>query len=250
MRIGIAVIVGCLLAFPARGQVAELDSVGVRLQRISLLQDDSAKFALSEEIITYLRKAGYGVYGDMQQVKYLGYKSPPEAEAELFSWSIPLQKGLAFYSYFKFRDRSRDGVIRSIPGEKSLFPAYLIYDFLPFKSGKAMYYILFGWRENPKSNEKVLLVTRFTSQGGIDFSPRLLKRGASVSSKLTFEYGKGMSMTLKPEKGEKRIIFDHLSAGEERLEGLYMFYGPDGTYDALRLKNGMWHYEEDVKVKD
>ncbi len=54
-------------------------------------------------------------------------------------------------------------------------------------------------------------------------------------------------MTLKQNKGGKRIIFDHLVPVGRKYEGRFAFYGPEAFYDALILRGGEWRCEENVE---
>lgn len=74
-----------------------------------------------------------------------------------------------------------------------------------------------------------------------------MRKGQSRSASLAFEYAKEGSMMLKQDKKGKRIIFDNLVPIDKKYEGFFMFYGPDGTNDALVLKKGEWLYMSNVK---
>jgi len=41
------------------------------------------------------------------------------------------------------------------------------------------------------------------------------------------------------------IVFEHLSPRAPQLEGMWEQYVPDGSYDALELKDGFWHFLPD-----
>ncbi len=196
----------------------------------------------------WIARLEWGTYDVSSGVQYLGYKRCLNAEAELFSWSVPLAGGAAFYNYFRFENKKRDVLLKYVPGKKGV-PPYLFYDFWAFMSGKKEYFVLLGWGETPKTNRKAILIADFTSAGKVNFNHRLLRRGRSQSASMTFEYGRGMSMMLKQEKNGKRIIFDHLSPGDEKYEGAWMFYGPDGTLNAFELKKGIWYWKDKVKER-
>ena len=65
-----------------------------------------------------------GTYDVSSGVQYLGYKRCLNAEAELFSWSVPLAGGAAFYNYFRFENKKRDVLLKYVPGKKGV-PPYL-----------------------------------------------------------------------------------------------------------------------------
>lgn len=227
-------------------QQPALDSVAVYFEKIKTGESDSLKISYADTILKQLDAVGFNTYNSLLPIKYLGHKLCTNAEVELFSWSVPLQAGLAYYNLFRFKAGQRY-CLKYIPGEISDIPPYLFYDLLMFKSEKTDYFVLLGWGEAKKTNKKIVLVARFAEHGTVDFTPALLRKGASRSASLSFEYGKEVSMMLKHDKKGKRIIFDHLSPAEKRFEGAFMFYGPDATYNALLLKKGEWWLRENVK---
>lgn len=226
---------------------AQIDSVAVRLERIKACSEDSVKVAYAGEIPAMLEKTAFGSFRGAAPVKYLGYKCSADAGAELFSWAIPLTKGLAYYNWFRFKDGNRVYLLRTLPGEETEVPPYLFYDLLPFKSGGKEYFVLLGWAQTPNSNRKAVLIARFGTGDKVYFNSKLMRKGKSRSASLTFEYALDGSMMLKHDKKGKRIVFDHLVPFDKKYEGFFMFYGPDGTNDALLLKKGEWLYMDNVK---
>ena len=47
---------------------------------------------------------------------------------------------------------------------------------------------------------------------------------------------------------EGRILFTHLIPLSEGVKNLYDFYVPDGSVDALNLRNGKFIFEENVET--
>ncbi len=250
MRFIVMMSILVLTAVSARAQSFALqDSIAKEMQCIAGSSEDSVKYRAADRIVYYLKALPFSTYQSASPVKYLGYKVLPKPGVELFSWAFPVENGYAFYNLFKFGPDNRVYLLRSVSGMQEEVPPYLFYDLLPFKSRGETYFVLLGWGSGRKTNQKAIVIARFAPQGSVEFNHRLLKKGNSRSALMTFEYGKGMSMMLKPHSNGKRIIFDHLSAGDEKYEGFYSMYGPDGTYDAFKLKAGEWIYEEDVKLK-
>lgn len=246
MRVLFLGLLFCLTRVTAEGQESRMDTIAAAMQRIVGASGDSLKLEYSDELAGRLAGLGRGEYDAAKGVKYLGYRACLNAPAELFSWSVPLSCGTAFYNYFRFEDERRNVLLKYLPGDTGT-PPYLFYDFWAFESAGKEYFILLGWGETSKTNRKAIMVADFTSAGKADFSRRLLKRGNSRSSAMTFEYGRGIGMTLKQEKNGKRIVFDNLSSGEEKYEGAWMFYGPDGTQNSFELRKGIWEWKENAK---
>ncbi len=246
MRILFGILLLCLAWGNGKGQQVFQDSIAACMQKLVAATEDSLKLKYSDEMAGWIARLERGKYDATRGVRYLGYKPCLNAEAELFSWSVPLTGGAAFYNYFRFENKRRDVLLKYVPGDKGV-PPYLFYDFWAFKSEQREYFVLLGWGETAKTNRKAILIADFTPSGKVNFNRRLLRRGKSQSASMTFEYGRGMSMMLKQEKNGKRIIFDHLSPGDEKYEGAWMFYGPDGTLNAFELKNGIWYWKDKVK---
>lgn len=240
-------ILGVIFGLMSLAGLAQIDSVAVRLERIKACTDDSVKVAYADGIPALLEKTAFGSFQGAAPVKYLGYKYDTKADVELFSWAIPLTGGLAFYNWFRFKDGKRVYLLRTLPGEETEMPPYLFYDLLAFESGGREYFALLGWAQTPSSNRKAVWIARFGTGGKVYFNAKLMRKGQSRSASLAFEYAKEGSMMLKQDKKGKRIIFDNLVPIDKKYEGFFMFYGPDGTNDALVLKKGEWLYMSNVK---
>lgn len=233
--------------FLAATGYAQLDSVGTRLLTIKACDNDSLKVVYADGIPDLLKATEFGSLQKKNPVKYLGYKYCSNSETELFSWSIPLTTGLAYYNWFRFKEGNKVYLLRTLPGEKNDIPPYYFYDLLAFRSDRQTYFVLLGWAQNRESNKKAICIARFDKGGRINFKSQLIRRGKKRASSFVFEYAKDGGMMLKHDKKGKRIIFDHLVPIDKKFEGFFMFYGPDGSNDALILKRGEWLYEENVK---
>lgn len=224
----------------------QIDSVSVRLETIKQLTEDSLKLICADEIPFYLDKMEYGSYPSTSGVRFLGYKQCVNAEVELFSWAVPLEKGQAFYNWFRFKEK-KSYLLSFIPDMDNNRDAWLFYDLLAFEVQNQLYFALLGWNKTRNTNRKVVQIVRFGTKGKITFNHAFLRKGNHRSASLMFEYAQDGSMMLKHDRKGKRIIFDHLAPVDQKYEGYTMFYGPDGSYDALIWKGGEWRYQENVK---
>lgn len=225
----------------------QTDSVAVRLQQVKLAENDSVRLKYADEISGYLEKIPYGQYAQLPAVQFLGYRKCVNDDAELFSWTVPLQQGQMFYNWFRFKEGNRSYYLKSLSTAECERPAWLYYDFIRFENQKTVYFVLLGWNRTRNSNRKIVQIYRFQPDGSISFDHKLMRRKNSRSASLSFEYALDGSMMLKQDKKGKRIIFDHLAPIDKKYEGYYMFYGPDASYDALLLKGEEWWYQENVK---
>ncbi len=244
LRIILLLFINSLCCEGAKGQV---DSVVLRLQQIKAASEDSTRIGLADEIPFFLGKTDYGKYPQGPSVQFLGYRKCSHEEVELFSWVVPLREGQMYYNWFRFKGGNRIYFLKDFSDGEGKKKAWLYYDLIGFKKGKETYFLLLGWNKTHLTNQKIVQVCSFLPDGTLGFNYPLLRRGNSRSASLCFEYAVEGSMTLKQDKGGKRIIFDHLVPADRKYEGCFAFYGPDASYDALILKDGEWRYEEDVE---
>ncbi len=159
------------------------------------------------------------------------------------------KKNDKFY-FFKLNDKSSE--IDNPKTEKLNFERWfgcVYYDIVTVKHKYKTYYTLLGWDGNNNiTNKKIIEVLSFQFKKpkfGYDFRVE-----EDNFKRLIFEYGNQMKMSLKWNKSEKMIIWDHLSPSEPKFEGIYQYYGPDFSYDGLVFKRGQWIYVSDVKVNN
>jgi hypothetical protein len=134
----------------------------------------------------------------------------------------------------------------------------LYYKILTNQAGKNTYYTLLGWDGHNDFTNRKLIETFYISGKKIMFGPGIFKMEKSVKNRLVFEYAEQAKMMLRYDEQLKMIVFDHLAPSQKKLEGQFMFYGPDMSHDGLIFKDGFWEFRanldlrnlEDPKVKN
>jgi len=120
------------------------------------------------------------------------------------------------------------------------------------KNTAAPYYVLLGWKgNNVKSTKKVIEVLHFKN-GKPVFGMPVFEGKAAFNGKhrIVFEYSRSVSMMLNYEAGENRIVFDHLAAPAPEMENNPALFGPDLSYDGLKLVNGRWKLTENIELSN
>lgn len=113
------------------------------------------------------------------------------------------------------------------------------------------FYTLIGWDGNDKlSQRKFIDVLHFKPDGTPVFGKDVFRIPHKNPRRMMFEYSSEIVMSVKYNEKRKQIIYSHLAARQEGLlTGLYQYYGPDGSFDALELKKDKWVSIEDVDAK-
>ncbi len=184
---------------------------------------------------------------------------------KLITWDLPHSDGTYnYFGYVQWRNEKKHKYKLTVLADKSrdlknpeglLLDAQrwfgaVYYKIIAFKSGKRHYYALLGWQGYDKlTNKKLIDVLSFDNDGGVKFGAEVFKWEKKSPKRLIFEYSSQVVMSLKFEPENKRIIFDHLSPPQSKLEGQYQYYGPDWSIDCVALKKGKWFYISDIDAR-
>lgn len=179
----------------------------------------------------------------------------------LFNWNIEQDdESQKYYCYvLHFNESKKEFQVNELVDNSFMLPPQpeetleskdwygaLYYSILPFEKGSKKSYALIGWDgSSPMSNTKIVDVLYFNGSSAKLGSP-VFKVNGETKRRLFFEYSKKSIMHLNYDKEQDRIIMDHLSPETPNMKGMYAFYVPDLSYDALELKNGKWILKEDV----
>lgn len=115
------------------------------------------------------------------------------------------------------------------------------------------FYTLIGYDPNDKlTRKKFIDVLYFKPDGTPIFGKDVFKFARKNPKRLQFEYSSQVSMSIRYNDKQNKIIYSHLAPNREGdlLEGQFQFYGPDGSFDALELKKDKWVTVEDVDARN
>jgi len=198
-------------------------------------------------------------------LRFLGQITSPDSLVKLLSWNLVLTDGANRYYCFFIKRNDKvsspsslfiEGEYREEPPEKNkVYSAEdwygsLYYDLRPFVSSGRKNYILLGLDYgNSLVTRKIIETLYFDEHGLPHFGADCLSDGKSLSKRAIFEYSSSAVMSLKFES-DSLIVFDHLSPFSPDLKGNYQFYGPDFSFDAYILRNGIWYFKPDIDIKN
>nr|MBP6697682.1 hypothetical protein [Flavobacteriales bacterium] len=198
-----------------------------------------------------------------------------DSKFRLFTWNLPRPDGShSFEGLLLVQDRKRRVVyeLRDMT-EKITSPELpelgadnwygaLYYDVVAVTKGGKIYYTLLGWKGFSRTEtRKVIEVLSFRGSeprfgaGLFATPPAVDAPSRPAASKIkpnrrVFGYSFQVSMSLKLDPSEQRIVFDHLSPTKPELAGQPAFNGPDLSYDAYRWEKGQWLFQRDVDARD
>lgn len=184
-----------------------------------------------------------------------------DKEVRIISWNIQYESGAHKYFAYVLKLKSRNNgheLTELIDNSDLLLPetqetleadnwyGALYYDIKDVQKGRKTYYTLFGYdANNDRSTVKLLDVLYFVGK-----NPRLgysfFETDKGYAKRVYFEHSSKSVMSLKYDKNQDLIIFDHLSPEAPNLVEFREFYVPDMSYDAYKFENNKWQLKEDI----
>ncbi len=243
------------------------DSIINLLNGIGLSELDSEKLGYSDQLNQVLRanlKSQEVFDYQFDEVKKMAILKPEDESFKLFNWNVPLSNGTnKFYCYLlqpaekggnlvltEFKTAKRE--------ERKMDSRYLdidqwygclYYDIITIKKNKTPYYTLLGYSPFSKASTKKYMEVITFSNGEVRLGAPIFKTEKGTKKRVIFEFSAEVSMTVRWQEKADRVILDHLTPRSPEMEGNYMFYGPDGTFDAYVLKKDSWEFQRDVNYQ-
>jgi len=187
---------------------------------------------------------------------------PEDKSFRLLNWALKYNDGT--YRYYGAIQMNSDGPLKLIPlrddrdsmeeGDMDSlitgpdhWQGAVYYVMIPNKYKGKTYYTLLGWDGfNYASDKKVVEVLTFDETGKPQFGAPIFDINGKTKSRVIFYYAGNTDMMLNYVAEHNIITFDNLVPPNPASKGVLYNYVPDGTYDYLEWKNGMWHYKEDL----
>lgn len=244
----------------------EADDIKDCFEIIANSEDEDLRLSyndsLTSALVSYLESIDNITGTEIPGIKYLGQIVSSDSLVKIFSWNIPLDSGDNLYNSIIY-NRSNDN-ITLLKGKKGLpdlepdislnadkWYGALYYDIEPLKYDKRMAYILLGFDpDNVYMNSKVIDILSFNEKGDPVFGMKIFSDDKSLSDRMIFRYSPLATMMLKFDRERSLIIFDHLSPSSPANEGQYKYYGPDFSYDALKIQDGKLVLVRDIDLRN
>src|SRR4030042_6147493 len=199
-------------------------------------------------------------------LRWTGRIYSPDQKLRLITWNIPAINGThTYYGFiqycqkqgkpclvFRLHDRSQDitNPESEILSAEKWWGA-LYYQILMNKYKGSCVYTIFGLDMNDQySNKKVIDMLAFENNQNPVFGRPAFRMDGKLKNRVIFEYAKDVVMTVRYNKKNKMIVFDHLSPIEPALRNNPRFYAPDSSYDGFRFRKGIWEYVPDIDVRN
>lgn len=135
------------------------------------------------------------------------------------------------------------------------WPGAIYYQLIPLKGEDELYTLLgFASGEGKATHQKIIELIEVKENGRVRFGAKKFKVDQFMDKtlrqapmRLILKYSSKYTASVRWNEKEKMIVMDHLAPPQANMKGLYQYYGPDFTYDALRWEYGWWELHESVR---
>ncbi|WP_158800482.1 hypothetical protein [Pedobacter sp. L105] len=199
-------------------------------------------------------------------LKTISVVKSPDNTFRIFSWYVPTEEGT--YRFFgAIQLATKDGKLKLYPliddtehikddnivTSNKLWYGARYYEIVPLvMSGQKTCYALLGWKgNNSKTSKKVIDILSF-NQDEVQFGKPVFEgaKNTPVKNRIVFEYNKLNSMTLRLDKKEQMIVFDHLAPFDPNMVGNFQYYASDSSFDGYHLVGDKLKLAENIELRN
>ncbi|MCY4779002.1 hypothetical protein ORI89_05030 [Sphingobacterium sp. UT-1RO-CII-1] len=212
-------------------------------------------FIFVKTLVSSLKEKNSYDYG-FKQLNMISIINSPDDRFRVFSWNIPLNDGSYLY-YGAIQVKTNDGSLKLIPlldktfeisePEKELLKNDKWYgaQYVEVLGLSSNSYVLLGWKGHHSTySQKVIEVLTY-DKGNFIFGAKVFENERERTRKI-FNYGRGLTMYLKYHKELNSIVFDHIVPVEPEFKDQYQYYGPDLSFDAYELTDGLLRLKSNI----
>lgn len=228
------------------------------------IRTDSHKVFL--ELMKYITSSKYAYDFPYQELKDISTLENPEKTFKLITWNFILKdKTHAFFGFLIVKNKNKKTGMEelhtyflrdvsnqiknpeSYTGSPDKWYGMLYYKLIPCED----YWILFGWDGNDGITQKKYIdVLWFRNEVPV-FGKDIFKIPRKSPRRIQFEYSADVTMSLRYLSEKKMIVYSHNSPFKDDVDvnGLYQYYGPDGSFDGFYYHKNKWKPIEDLDVR-
>lgn len=155
---------------------------------------------------------------------------------------------------FELTDKSDsipDKQLEILPLSNNQWYGASYYQIASYKDKRQTNYVLIGWNGyNSYINRKIVEILFFGKKGNPIFGKNVFQSDQKTVRRLIFNHSIKATMSCRFDSVLNAIVFDHLVPLSNIYQGMYEFYGPNGTYDGYFLKKSLWLFKEDIEPKN
>ncbi len=226
-----------------------------------LLLASSALFAdVTEQKVDSIFKVSDPFKADLSAMQNVGSVMSDDGKLRIVSWNSRNENGVFEYcNYFIYKKKSKSQPTVSKfycseafkPADRGKYNSSNWYGCLYYKAVAVKGgYMLLGYQTYRDISRVKLIEPLKIDNNRFTLGDRVFYLGKNPQDRAVFEYSDNAVMSIDYDASARRFVFDHLSPENPNLKGMFQYYGPDFTYDAMTLKKKRWMLKEDIDIKN
>lgn len=242
----------------AHKDVMYADSI---IHNMRQMENDSLKTVLNEQVEqimldVFANEEAFEL--DMQSGKSMTSLVSDDKKLRIITWNyydsdihyyysgLLLYRDRGQYYYYLLNDKTESDTARNRAylSHEEWYGAHY-YEIVQKKNLDKTIYTLIAWDGySALTDRKIVEAVYIDSYGMPVFGDALFYKDNSLRQRLVFEYSSQAVMLLRYNPKSDIIVMDNLSPGSNFYEGVYQFYGPDYSYNALQFEKGRWVFHK------
>ncbi|MFY0643096.1 MAG: hypothetical protein JXR19_01365 [Bacteroidia bacterium] len=210
-------------------------------------------FYFIQTLKTALKVPGSFDY-DFTSLRTVSVLRPEDNKFRIFTWNLLLDSGkymyfgaiqmnhadsLILYGLYDSSEYNKD--VHYATYDHRHWMGALYYQIHQYKYKKQQHYILFGWDgQDARTNRKIIEVLWFNEKNEPVFGKEIFDFEGDLQARVIFDFANNTAMLCRYDVDEEKIVFANLIPINPLFEGRKEAYVPDGTYDYLEFKKGIW----------
>ncbi|MFT3738887.1 MAG: hypothetical protein QM786_09020 [Breznakibacter sp.] len=189
----------------------------------------------------------------------------PDKKVKIFTWNTQLTDAShLFWGALCVRQNENEVSVHPLidktddirlPERASLTPkkwyGAIYYDIVENTFNKQKFYTLIGFKGNTEFTKiKVIDVMTVTGNNDVKFNSAIVGKGTGYVPRAVFEYSLQANMMLKYDPNHQMIVMDNLTPASPQYKDIYMYYGPDFSYNGLKFEKGKWVLYPDIDLRN
>lgn len=221
---------------------------------------------LADSINNYLENAlnlPEAIKYPFDSLKFLGKINSEDENVRILTWNLPLADGTnRYFGFIIFKPSEGEtrvfrltDISPDMTGDEfseltaDNWYGCLVYDIIDIKYSGDTWYTLLGYDPNNIFITRKLIDVLWFRDNKPVFGKPVFRNKTNLQYRIFFKYSAKVQMTLKWDQRLDMIVFDHLSPSDPAYKDNFTYYGPDFTYNGLKLEKGIWVLHENIDVR-
>ena len=201
---------------------------------------------------------------EWQKLNKIGKLQSDDGQLKVFSWYYTDNASVTHYScLMQCKDKKDRSIVYALNPDEELdkrkeilnqkpehWAGKVYYELITEKYRRKTIYTLLGADFNDMTTMIKCIEMLSVNRGKLAFRRGGFSDHGTVKDRIVFEYSSNYAASVHYDDRLRMIVFDHLAPIHPLYDGIYQFYGPDGSYDGFKFLDGRWERMDNVDARN